>query len=87
MSNHKQTPISSLRPASFEKNERRGAKGGRETCFICGKALKQQDAQPHYVHLLTDGDITTDTNLNRKDSQGLFPVGSECGKKIKEYLQ
>lgn len=47
-----------------------------DTCFLCGKPT----AQKLWVHYTTDGELTSDDN--HPDSQGLFPIGSECAKKL-----
>jgi hypothetical protein len=49
-------------------------------CVICAKKLKD-NTKVKYVQLLTNGNIVS-TNQNIENSQGFFPVGSECLKKL-----
>lgn len=49
-------------------------------CALCGKALKEGVKYKH-IHLLTNGNITS-TNEDVENSQGAFPVGSECVKRL-----
>jgi hypothetical protein len=43
-------------------------------CILCGKKIK---GSKYLVHLLNNGNlISTDQNL--AESQGFFPIGSEC---------
>jgi hypothetical protein len=46
------------------------------TCFICGR----KTAQELFVHYTTGGKLTS--AVSHPDSQGLFPVGPECAKKL-----
>lgn len=46
------------------------------TCFLCGK----RTASGAYVHY-TNNDTLTD-EIKHPDSEGLFPVGIECAKKL-----
>lgn len=48
-------------------------------CAICGKPINEQNAL--YVHLLTNGNIVSSFE-DFDNSQGCFPVGSECAKKL-----
>lgn len=50
-------------------------------CLICGKALK---AGIHYrmVHLLSNGNIVSYAGSDVDNSQGFFPVGNECVKRL-----
>lgn len=49
-------------------------------CVICGKPIKQ-GVKFKSVQLLTNGNIVS-TDQDLSDSQGFFPVGLECAKKI-----
>lgn len=46
------------------------------TCFICGKRTSKNK----WVHYTTRGNLTN--NPNHEHSQGYFPIGSECAKKL-----
>ncbi len=53
-----------------------------EECFLCGRGLTQKGlANAWWIHLVTDGTLTTKDD-ETPESQGCFPVGSECAKKI-----
>lgn len=47
-----------------------------DTCLSCGKRTKAT----LWVHLLTTGEITD--QAEHPDSQGSFPIGPDCAKKI-----
>lgn len=53
---------------------------GENPCIICGK---DTGLNPKYwVHLLTNGDlISSDEDFD--NSQGFFPIGIECKKKLR----
>lgn len=75
--------LDSIRSNKYDDNiERLGDHSN--TCFICGKPT----AKNLYVHYSTDGHLIP---INVKfdqmvkcniESQGFFPIGSECAKKI-----
>lgn len=48
-------------------------------CCLCGKKVGKN---PKYIHLLTNGNIISQGVGDIKKSQGLFPVGRECVKKL-----
>ena len=50
-------------------------------CVICGKKIKE-GANTKMVHLLNNGNITSWGEGDIENSQGFFPVGSECVKKL-----
>lgn len=50
-----------------------------DQCCLCGKKVGKN---PKYVHLLTDGNIISYSGDDVENSQGFFPVGSECAKKL-----
>ena len=54
------------------------------TCFCCGK----RTAQKQFVHYTTSGDLVNteqeDLSSIDRESQGFFPIGSECAKKYKK---
>jgi len=49
-------------------------------CFICGNKLGNNSK---FVQLLTNGNLIN-SDEDFEESQGFFPVGSECAKKL-EY--
>ncbi len=51
---------------------------GEYSCLFCGKEIKKQE---YFVHLLTNGCLIN-TDQEVAGSQGFFPIGSECKKKI-----
>ena len=50
-------------------------------CCICGKPIKK-DAKYKNVHLLTNGNIISWSGSDIENSQGFFPVGIDCAKKL-----
>lgn len=55
--------------------------GGNTPCLICGKEIKK-GSKHKYVHLLQNGNIVSYQGDDIEGSQGLFPVGNECAKKL-----
>lgn len=49
-------------------------------CAICGKPIKDE-TKAKYIHLLTNGNIISSFD-DFENSQGCFPVGPECAKKL-----
>lgn len=50
-------------------------------CCICGKKIKE-GAKTKNAHLLENGNIVSYEGYDIVGSQGYFPVGSECLKKL-----
>jgi hypothetical protein len=48
-------------------------------CFLCGKPIK--GPIHYYVHLLTDGNLVS-SDVDFANSQGFFPIGNDCRKKL-----
>jgi len=48
-------------------------------CCLCGKKVGKN---PKYIHYLTNGNIVSYSGDDVENSQGFFPVGSECAKKL-----
>lgn len=73
--------LQSVRSEKYEDNTER--LGDHEnTCFICGKRIKDiNDPKTKWVHYLTSGNIIS-TDEDVENSQGFFPVGSDCAKKL-----
>ena len=57
------------------------ANRGNNPCLICGKEIKK-GAKHKYIHLLENGNIVSWQGSDIEGSQGLFPVGMECAKKL-----
>lgn len=70
--------LSSVRSSKYEENiEREGDHS--DTCFICGKRTKTE--KPKHVHYLTSDELIA-YGGDIEDSQGFFPIGSNCAKKL-----
>ena len=67
---------------NFYKNEELSKKGHTERCVCCNKPMKPEQVK-YMVHMTTDW-LMVDTDDCRliDNSQGLFPVGSECKKHL-----
>lgn len=52
---------------------------GENQCCLCGKKVGKN---PKMVHFLTNGNIVSYAGDDIEGSQGFFPVGSECAKKL-----
>lgn len=50
-----------------------------DQCVLCGKKVGKNCS---YVHYLNNGNIVSYRGGDIENSQGLFPVGSECAKKL-----
>jgi len=48
-------------------------------CILCGKKVGKN---PKMIHYLTNGNIVSWEGEDIENSQGFFPVGSECAKKL-----
>jgi len=65
-----------------EANEARVRDTHAGTCLICGRPLTRSAADNGYwVHMSTGWQIILPDD-DESDSQGCFPVGSECAKRI-----
>jgi hypothetical protein len=50
-------------------------------CCLCGKPIKDV-SKAKMVHLLTNGNIVSWDGDDIAESQGFFPVGNECVKRL-----
>ncbi len=50
-------------------------------CVVCGRKIKE-GSKSKMIHLLTNGNIVSYDGSDVMESQGFFPVGSECVKKL-----
>jgi hypothetical protein len=67
---------------NFDKNEKLSKKGHTERCVCCNKPMKPEQVK-YMVHMTTDWLMTDVGNESDIDnSQGFFPVGSECKKQL-----
>lgn len=48
-------------------------------CILCGKKVGNNSKMIHY---LTNGNIVSYDSDDIENSQGFFPIGSECAKKL-----
>ncbi len=72
-------PLDEVRAESYEATvERLGEH--ENTCFICGKRIKGKS--PKMVHYLNTGNIVSWGGDDIENSQGMFPVGNDCAKKL-----
>ena len=70
------------------KNKKEGS-GDVERCICCGRKVGEN---PKYVHMNTCGKVLAlwideefCAELTGWDSQGCFPIGNECAKKISKF--
>jgi hypothetical protein len=76
-------PIELYRSPRYEDNiDRYGDHSN--TCVCCGKPI----AEPKlHVHMSTGWMVKHTADLDESDSQGFFPVGPDCAKRIhSDYL-
>ena len=69
-------PIEELQSEDAKKN---WGDYRQDQCCLCGKKVGKN---PRYVHYLTNGNIVSYGGDDIVESQGFFPVGSECAKKL-----
>ena len=90
MKNQKPLTIELYVSQQKEANEERFGLDANQ-CICCGKLMKE--GEKLYVHMNTIGqvvnpEIVTDENceeLTGFESQGCFPVGNSCAKKMKGF--
>jgi len=57
-----------------------------DECFLCGRGLTEKAVENgRFIHLTTDG-LLVPQDAEGIDSQGAFPVGSECAKRLPKAL-
>lgn len=54
-------------------------------CCLCGKKLIEGNDYDN-VHLFTDGNIVSTGDGENRESQGFFPVGNECKKRLPKHF-
>lgn len=73
-------PIDELRTSNYDANiEKYGDHS--DSCFICGKRIKNLE-KAKMVHYLTNGNIVSHSGDDIENSQGFFPIGNDCAKKL-----
>jgi hypothetical protein len=76
---------------NYEKNENLFKPGHTERCVCCNKPMKPEQVK-YMVHMTTfwvavDTEDENEVLENGYQSQGFFPIGSECKKKMgKEFV-
>ena len=77
-----------LSPAKDRNEEKYGLSA--DQCICCGKPMKQGERL--YVHMNTHGMAVNHTipeekclELTGAESQGCFPIGNDCAKKMKGF--
>jgi hypothetical protein len=74
-----QIPLYEVRSDRYDETvERLGDHS--DTCFICGKRIKP--GREKWVHYLTNGNLISYNGEDIEESQGFFPVGPDCAKKL-----
>jgi len=80
MKNTNQIPIDEIRKESYyDTIEKIGE--DTNTCFICGKRIKNISTA-NYIHIYTNGTIVSNEMPEDENSQGCFPIGPNCSKKL-----
>jgi hypothetical protein len=70
-------------PEVRERNRRSNRRNLPDECFICGRGMAQDAIERgSSIHLLTDGTLALVGDMDNPLSQGWFPVGSECARKV-----
>lgn len=73
-------PLEEVRSEKYESNIE--VYGDHEnTCFICGKRIKNAD-NAKQVHYLNNGNLVSYSGDDIEGSQGFFPIGNDCAKKL-----
>jgi len=73
-------PWADVRSEDYYKNLRKYGEDSN-SCFICGKRIKDIE-KAKQVHFLTNGNIVSYNGDDIEGSQGFFPVGKECEKRL-----
>jgi hypothetical protein len=59
---------------------------GLHPCILCGKEIKNYNVvKTKMVQMTTDGFLVP-VDIDVEDSQGLFPVGSDCAKRLRNLI-
>jgi len=71
-------PLEEVRSEQYDNNIENFGEHS-DTCFICGK---RTNGDTKMVHYLTNGNIVSYYGDDIEGSQGAFPVGKDCAKKL-----
>lgn len=75
--------LEDIQSTNYESNLKKYGEDSN-SCICCGKRLNLEACR--WINLLIDGSIASH-DYGGEESQGAFPVGPECSKKIpKEFL-
>ena len=71
-------PTTPEREANMERND------GGSACLVCGRSMSEAKVdKAWHVHMTVSLMLAaTDDEVGDRDSQGWFPVGSECAKLV-----
>ena len=72
--------LDEIRSKKYHENIERDGEG-ENSCFICGKRIKNMD-RAAWVHYTTNNTIVSWGGDDIENSQGFFPVGTDCKKKL-----
>jgi hypothetical protein len=73
-------PLQDIQSVNYETNiELYG--DDSNSCICCGKRIKNYP-KCRFLHLLTNGNIVSYSGDDIEDSQGFFPIGNDCAKKL-----
>lgn len=73
--------LDDVRSKNYDKNVDHAGGEHTDTCHICGKRIKDI-SKAKTVHQLTNGNIVSYGGDDVENSQGFFPVGNDCAKKL-----
>ena len=71
-------PLENIQSINYDRNIDKYGEC-ENTCICCGKRIKGKVA---HVHLYTDGNVVSNDAPEDENSQGCFPIGPQCKKKI-----
>ena len=68
-----------LRPLFVNSDKEYNFKSDQEPCILCQKPMYIND-NTKYIHMTTD--LYATSLDDHQDSQGMFPIGNDCCKKL-----
>lgn len=75
-----------LSEIAINTNKEFNFKANQEPCIVCQKPMNVSD-KTKYVHMLTSGYLINSLHNYEFDSQGLFPIGNDCCKRLpKDFI-
>jgi hypothetical protein len=69
--------LEDIQSEDYDRNLKRYGEN-YDTCIMCGRRTKVE----FFIHMKTSGEIIPADIDDETDSQGLFPVGPECKKRL-----